>query len=120
MSIFTSFSRKEREAGAAEKDLEDMADLRLAIINEANSMGIGWATDKCNYVGLIIEQAVGIMLRVRTEGSIGFLGLFRAAIGEAVSPPWPLRPGKDMYKNEDGAASSLSAAPAAVELLGAL
>ncbi|KAH5418373.1 hypothetical protein HBI67_180850 [Parastagonospora nodorum] len=48
-SIFTSFPRKEGEAGPAEKDLQVIADLRQAIIDEANRMGIGWATNKCNY-----------------------------------------------------------------------
>jgi hypothetical protein len=88
-TIFTSFPRKEREAGAVEKDLEDIADLRQAIIDEANSLDTDRATDRCNYVGLIIEQAVNVMLRVRTEESLDFLAVFRAAIGEAVSPPWP-------------------------------
>jgi hypothetical protein len=56
-SIFTSFPRKEREAGAAEKDLEDIADLRQATMDEANSMGIEWATNKCSYVGPVIGEA---------------------------------------------------------------
>ena len=85
-SIFTSFPRKEREAGAVERDLEDIADLRQAIIDRANSMDIDWATNRSNYVGLIIEQAVSVMLGVRTEESLDLLGVFRAAIGEAVSP----------------------------------
>jgi hypothetical protein len=87
-TIFTSFSRKEREGGAVEKDLEDVADLRQAIIDEANSEDIDWAVNRSNYVGLIIDQAVNVMLRARTEESLDFLSVFRAAIGEAVSPTW--------------------------------
>lgn len=88
-SVLTSFPRKEKEAGEVEKDLDldDIADLHQAIIDEANSMGSEWEGNKCDYVGLIIEQAVSVMLRVRTEGSLDFLGIFRAAIAQAVSPP---------------------------------
>ncbi|CAN9455834.1 unnamed protein product [Alternaria sp. RS040] len=82
-SIFTSFSRKQREAGEFENDIEDIADLRQAIIDEANGMDVEQATDRCLYVGLIIEQAVNVMLRVKTEESLDILEVFRAAIGEA-------------------------------------
>lgn len=83
--IFTSFPQKEKEAGVDEKDLEDIADLRQAIIDEANSQDNDWGANRSNYIGLIIEQAVNVMLRVRTEESLDFLSIFRAAIGEAVS-----------------------------------
>jgi hypothetical protein len=86
-TIFTSFPRKQREAGAVENDLEDIADLRQAIIDEANGIDVEQAADRCFYIGLIIEQAVNVMLRVRTEESLDVLEVFRAAIGEAVSPP---------------------------------
>ncbi|CAI6340753.1 unnamed protein product [Periconia digitata] len=82
-SIFTSFPRKEREAGEEERDLEDIADLRQAVIDEANSRDEEWARNRSHYVGLVIEQAVNVMLRVRTESSLDFLGVFRAAIGAA-------------------------------------
>jgi hypothetical protein len=72
-SIFTSFPRKEREAGAAEKDLEDIADLRQATMDEANSMGIEWATNKCSYVGPVIEQAVSIFSKSGLKDHLTFL-----------------------------------------------
>ena len=50
-------------------------------------MDVEQATDRCLYVGLIIEQAVNVMLRVKTEESLDILEVFRAAIGEAVSSP---------------------------------
>ncbi|OAK95030.1 hypothetical protein IQ06DRAFT_63520 [Phaeosphaeriaceae sp. SRC1lsM3a] len=82
-SIFTSFPRKERRSIGDDRDLEDVADLRQAIIDEANSRDDKWASNKANYAGLIIEQAVNVMLRVRTEESLDFLSIFRAAIGQA-------------------------------------
>ncbi|KAH7066089.1 hypothetical protein BKA63DRAFT_155094 [Paraphoma chrysanthemicola] len=82
-SILTSFPRKEREAGKDENDLEDIADLRQAIVDEANTRDDTWAENRANYIGLIIEQAVNVMLGVRTEESLDIFSVFRAAIGEA-------------------------------------
>lgn len=86
-SIFTSFPKKEKEAGEEETDLEDIADVRQAVIDDVNSRDSDWAANRSHYVGLVIEQAVNVMLRVRTESSLDFLGVFRAAIGTAVGFP---------------------------------
>ena len=83
-SIFTSFPRKEKEPGVEAKDLEDIADLRQAIIDEGNSKA-DISEPNLIFVVLIVEQAVNVMLRVRTEASLDFFDVFRAAIGEAVS-----------------------------------
>jgi hypothetical protein len=92
-SIFTSFPRKDRRHVDEDRDLDDLADLHQAIIDEANSRDeehnkdTNGISNKANYVGLMIEQAVNVMLRVRTEDSLDFISIFRAAIGQAVS--WP-------------------------------
>lgn len=83
-SILTSFPQKKKEM-TIEDDIEEIADLHQAIIDEANSKDNMWAVSRLNFVVLIIEQAVNPVLGVRTEESLDFLNVFRAAIGEAVS-----------------------------------
>ncbi|KAH6885412.1 hypothetical protein B0T10DRAFT_577100 [Thelonectria olida] len=82
-TIFTCFPRKDGEDRVGEEDLEAIADLRQAILDEVNSKNEDWFADRNNFVGLVVKQAVNVILRVRHEQSLDFLGVFRAAIGKA-------------------------------------
>ena len=83
-AVFTCFPRKDEESEKGEEDLEAIADLRQAIVDEANGRDDVWAADWTNFVGLVLEQAVNVMLSVRNEQSLYFLDVFRMAIGKAV------------------------------------
>ena len=83
-AILTCFPQKDEEGKPGEEDLQEIADLRRAIIDEANSKQADWMAEGSNLVGLILDQAVNVMLGVRNEQSLDFLDVFRAAIAEAV------------------------------------
>ena len=86
-TVFTCFPQKyEEEGGKGEEEcFHGLADLRQGILDEMNGRD-----DDCNWenmVGLALDQAVNGMLNVRNEQSLDFLGVFRMAVGKAVSPP---------------------------------
>lgn len=81
--VFTCFPRKDEEGEVGEEDLQAIADLQQAITDEVNS-GERLSTTGSDLVGIILDQAVNVMLRIRNEQSLDFLDVFRAAIGKAV------------------------------------
>lgn len=83
-AVFTCFPRKDEESEIGEEDLEAIADLRQAIVDEANGRDDFWAAEWSNFVGLVLDQAVNVMLSVRNEQSLDFFGVFRMAIGKTV------------------------------------
>ncbi|KAF5005374.1 hypothetical protein FDECE_8186 [Fusarium decemcellulare] len=105
-AVFTCFPRKDEEPGDGDEVLEAIADLHLAIRDEANSRDNAWVTNGSNFVGLVVEQAVNVMLRVRNELSLDFLNIFRAAIGEATEKQTKYF--RNFHKKLDSASDDIS------------
>ena len=89
-AVFTCFPRKEQEVETAnDEDLAAIADLRQSILDELD--GDAQLANGANFVAVVIERAINVMLQVRNERSLDFLDVFRAAIGKLVSSsffPW--------------------------------
>jgi Mg2+ and Co2+ transporter CorA len=90
-AVFTCFPRKEQELETTnDEDLLAIADLRQAIIDELEAdMSL---TNGADFVAVVIERAINVMLRVRNEQSLDFLDVFRGAIARLVSCPYQRRP----------------------------
>jgi hypothetical protein len=82
-AVFTCFPRKEQELETTNEDLLAIADLRQAIIDELE--GDIQAANGGDFVGVLIERAVNVMLQVRNEESLDFLDIFRSALAKLVS-----------------------------------
>lgn len=88
-AVFTCFPQKYEEAAAAEGRgdgcFHGIADLRRGVVDEVNGRGEAWVAEPEELVAVVLDQAVNAMLQVRNEQSLDFLGVFRMAIGKAVS-----------------------------------